>query len=104
LAEKRSIVEQTMQPGVRVAEIARQHGINDNLIFNWRRLYLAGRLGEASLRSGHLLPVRVADDRAVSALGSGSGTIAIELGRVRIRIDGPADAKTLALVLERVVR
>lgn len=46
LAEKRSIVEQAMQSGACVAEIARQHGINDNLIFNWRKLYLAGRFGE----------------------------------------------------------
>ena len=56
LAEKRSIVEQAMQPGAKVAEIARQHGINDNLIFNWRKLYREGRLGEVSLHSGDLLP------------------------------------------------
>jgi transposase len=33
LAEKRRIVEQALEPGASVAAIARQHGINDNLIF-----------------------------------------------------------------------
>lgn len=28
-----------MQPGANVARIAREHGINDNLLFNWRHRY-----------------------------------------------------------------
>lgn len=28
-----------MQPGVSVAQLARENNINDNLLFNWRRLY-----------------------------------------------------------------
>lgn len=27
------------------ARLAREHGINDNLLFNWRNLYKQGRLG-----------------------------------------------------------
>jgi transposase len=94
LAEKRSIVEQVLQSGARVAEIARQHGINDNLIFNWRKLYLAGRLGEVNLQSGHLLPVKVAEEgRAAPALASDSGTISIKFGKARIRIEGRANPR-----------
>ena len=104
LGEKRSIVEQAMQPGARVAEIARLHGINDNLIFNWRKLYLTGRLGEVSVPSGRLLPVKVREgDEVAPGLASDRGTISIQLSKARIRIEGRADANTLAMVLERLL-
>jgi transposase len=35
--EKRRIVEEALVPGASVAEIARRHGANANLVFNWRR-------------------------------------------------------------------
>lgn len=47
-----------MQPGANVARIAREHGINDNLLFNWRHRYrqeLTCQHGE----SVTLLPVSV---------------------------------------------
>lgn len=57
IAEKRRIVEETLVPGASVARVARAHGINANQVFGWRRLYLAGRLGEP--KPGiKLLPVR----------------------------------------------
>jgi transposase len=103
LAEKRRIVEQAMQPGVKVAEIARQHGINDNLIFSWRKLYLAGRMGEVSLKAGQLLPVKIADQHS-AAVGLGNpGSISIKVGRTQIRVEGKADVNALALVLERLL-
>nr|WP_254892974.1 IS66-like element accessory protein TnpA [Shigella flexneri] len=33
---KIALVEQSLQPGACVAQIARENGINDNLLFNWR--------------------------------------------------------------------
>lgn len=42
--EKRRIVEESLVEGASVARIARAHGVNANLVFNWRRLYQAGRL------------------------------------------------------------
>lgn len=33
------LVKQALQPGAVVARIAREHNINDNLLFNWKRLY-----------------------------------------------------------------
>jgi transposase len=45
LEEKRRIVEETLAEGASVARIAGAHGVNTNLVFNWRRLYEAGRLG-----------------------------------------------------------
>src|SRR3954453_6306293 len=35
--EKRKIVAEALLPGASVAEIARRHGVNANLVFNWRR-------------------------------------------------------------------
>ena len=57
LAEKRRIVEETLAEGASVALVARAHGVNANLVFNWRRLYQAGRLGRRS--EAKLLPVQV---------------------------------------------
>ena len=41
LAEKRGIVEETLQPGALVAVVARRHEVNANQVFGWRRLYRA---------------------------------------------------------------
>ena len=39
LEEKRRIVEETLAEGASVALVARAHGVNANLVFNWRKLY-----------------------------------------------------------------
>ena len=44
LAEKRAIVAETRVPGASVAAVARRHGMNANLLFNWRRLQQRGLL------------------------------------------------------------
>ncbi|OKU32166.1 hypothetical protein ACN79_24805, partial [Escherichia coli] len=36
------LVQQTLLPGACVAQIARENGINDNLLFNWRHLWRNG--------------------------------------------------------------
>jgi transposase len=36
--EKRRIVAEAVLPGASVADIARRHGANANLVFNWRKL------------------------------------------------------------------
>jgi transposase len=35
--EKRRIVDETFHPGASVADVARRHGLNANLVFNWRK-------------------------------------------------------------------
>ena len=37
---KQELVERSLEPGASVAAIAQEHGINANLLFNWRRLCL----------------------------------------------------------------
>lgn len=48
------------EPGISVAQLALEHGINANLLFKWRRYYLAGEF-EASAKA-NLLPVTVLDE------------------------------------------
>src|SRR6201984_2525276 len=57
LDEKQRIVGEALAEGASVARVARAHGVNANLVFNWCRLYRAGRLGRR--REAKLLPVRV---------------------------------------------
>lgn len=47
----------TLQPGAWVAQIAREDGINDNLLFNWRNLHRQRLLGPASRAT--FIPVTV---------------------------------------------
>ena len=104
---KRALVALSLEPGASVARIARDHGVNANQVFSWRRLYQQGRLGAAALmRDDGLLPVVLAP--TVPAPGNAGsdvdGTIVIEVGQVRVRIEGQPNAATLAQVLERVLR
>lgn len=105
LEEKLKILEQTMEPGASVARIAQQHGINANLIFNWRKQHLRGVLGAPRANSSSLLPVRVSEGTADGiASATPTGAIHIKFGKARIRIEGKADAQALSVVLERLLR
>ena len=44
LEEKRSIIQETYQPGMSVSYIARKYGITPSQLFSWRRLMEAGAL------------------------------------------------------------
>ena len=53
-AQRREILEEAARPGVSVAAVARRHGINDNLIYTWRKQRRDG--------GGVMLPVTVTPD------------------------------------------
>lgn len=42
--EKITIIQQTMEPGMNVSHVARQHGIQPSLLFKWKKQYLEGSL------------------------------------------------------------
>ena len=108
IAEKRRIVEETLAPGASVAKVARAHGVNANQVFGWRRLYLAGRLGEP--KPGiKLLPVRVSESksmpvvvehRVANSSQPQPGTILIELRQAQVRIEGNADPTLVRVLME----
>ena len=104
---KRALVALSLEPGASVARIARAHGVNANQVFSWRRLYQQGRLGAPALmREDGLLPVVLAPTVPTpgDAGPDADGTIVIEVGQVRVRIEGQPNAATLTQVLERVLR
>lgn len=51
------MAELSMQPGACVAQLARENGVNDNLVFNWRNLHRQGLLEPGS--RAELLPITV---------------------------------------------
>lgn len=111
LEEKRRIVEETLAEGASVALVARTHGVNANLVFNWRKLYQAGRLGSGGAK---LLPVQVSPESSprlpaplrelCSSPSSSMGTIHIQLGHARVSIEGNADPVMLRVLLECLQR
>lgn len=117
IAEKRRIVESAMQPGASIARIAREHGINANLVHYWRKLYREGRLGQNNTSSMHLLPVSVSEviaspvEQATTSLAAAAaapvtttGAIYIEFPKIHLRVESGADAALLRVVLERLQR
>jgi transposase-like protein len=54
--QKLAIVAETMQPGMSISYVARQHGLSPSLVFRWRRLMSEG--GKEAVR---------ADDDVVAA-------------------------------------
>lgn len=110
LAFKRAVVELALQPGASVARIAREHDLNTNQVFGWRRAYQDGLLGESG--SPALLPVEIVSaplaetaDREPNVLPqTGEGVLVIESRHGRLRVQGRADAMTLRLVLEQLLR
>jgi transposase len=106
LEEKRRIVEEALAEGASVARIARVHGVNANLVFNWRKLYRAGQLGNGT--EAKLLPVRVEAESSPplptslreSSPRSSSGTIHIQLPHAQVRVEGNADPGLVRVLLE----
>ncbi|EIZ2110531.1 transposase [Salmonella enterica] len=61
---KLELVEKSYQPGVCVAQLAREHGINDNLLFTWRQRYshlLPDEIQRTINKPVPVLPVVVSD-------------------------------------------
>ncbi|WP_233859369.1 IS66-like element accessory protein TnpA [Paraburkholderia sp. HD33-4] len=104
---RRELAKLACEPGVSVARLALEHGLNTNLLFKWRRAYQAGQYEPPTL-----LPVEVVhedrtiEDEAVLPVQSPSkaqpviaGVIEISVGIARVRIEGTPDAATLRVVL-----
>jgi len=103
--ERRQIAEESLRPGASVAVVARRHGVNANQVFLWRRLLRDGKL-DAEPAPAQLMPVHIAEasieaDRFVRPY---SGTIHIELGKARVRLEGSVDPGSLRLILEHLGR
>jgi len=121
IEQKREIVLESLQPGARPADVARQYGINTGLLYTWRRKMLEGQLGDAprllpsfarvDIAASPATPERSAVASSGSACGSqapqpisapsgSDGLIEIVLpSGVRVRVDAEVDSRALRRVL-----
>jgi transposase len=108
VAEKRQIVNLTLEPGASVALVARAHGLNANQVFKWRRAFERDELVEAGSASTALLPVTLTapvdeetQEPAAQQQAAASGSIHIEFpGRAMISVECGADPALLRSILE----
>ncbi|SCK08945.1 transposase [Variovorax sp. HW608] len=114
-AFKAKLVEQSMQPGASASAVAREHGINANLLFTWRREHARAGTVARSAESAVLLPVRLAgpaeemlaEQGAQESSGlapatnrsSRPGVIELELAGAHLRLRGTVDEASLCSVL-----
>jgi transposase len=106
IQEKQAIVAQALEPGASVAEVARQHGINANLLFVWRRLQERGLLETRTRRGGGRQLVRVKlKDESLPMRPASSPMLRIELpGGVQLHVGDGADVSLLERVIELLRR
>jgi len=103
VSEKLEIVQLTLKPGARVAEVARAHGVNANQVFKWRCALERGELNEscAALIPGTLASTVNASRDTEEIPTPAGGAINIELpGRALISAENGADPVLLRTILE----
>jgi transposase len=112
-AFKRDLVEQTLAPGASVARIAREHGINANQLFKWRRQFLLAEQDTSAPPSlaeppASLVPAAVVAEPArpdeAPAPTACTGMLEIRLAGGEVRIHGAIDPAMLRVVLSSLRR
>jgi transposase len=102
--EKRRIVDESLEEGASIAEVARRHDVNANQLFTWRRQFEVDSAAPKDLAP--ILPVTIAPDTTAEDSDRGSsGQMEIVLAEGD-RIIVWADVETAALtrVLKAVSR
>ncbi len=112
-AFKQMLIDRSLVPGASVAAIAQEAGINANLLFNWRRLYLRSTASASVQESCDpvLLPVTVVEPAPTTAAAASAsmpaapsarapvGTIEINIRGTVVRLRGTVDEASLRTVL-----
>jgi transposase len=100
-----AMVAQSLEPGIRIQDLARRNGICASLIYRWRREQ------PAAAPPARLIPVRIASgsppriapvppSRVEPQVASGGGSIEIELaGGVRVRVGEDVSLPALRRVI-----
>ena len=115
---KQQLAKASCEPGVSIARLALEHGLNANMVHKWRRQYLARLTAQSQPGSAQFLPVtlapvktafadqplRVPSERTVKPASPRqpapvAGAIEIKFSGATVRIDGLVDASMLVAVL-----
>ena len=84
-------------PGASVSVVARQHDVNANQVFAWRRRFLA----EAKSSAPGLVPVMITPEPEDKPATDPADTIEIEVGGdCRVRVGADFDGRALKRVLD----
>lgn len=96
-AEKLRIVEESFSAPGLASATARRHGISNQLLFAWRKVYREGRLGD---RSG-FVPAMIVPEQLEKGTGTGCRRIEIVManGRRVIIVDCDVDVQTLLRIV-----
>lgn len=101
-AERDEIVRASFAPGASIAGVAREYGVNANLLWNWRRKFKrSGRTLALPLAADvNFVPVSLAKDTNLSPSGDRHGLMELSLpGGTRIFVDAHVDERALVRVL-----
>ena len=104
LDEKRRIVDETLEDGASLAEVARRHDLNANQLFTWRRQFGVEAAGAKDVAP--ILPVTIALETAAEEPDPGSsGQIEIVLADGdRILVWSDVETAALMRVLKALSR
>jgi transposase len=102
--EKRRIVDESVEDGASIAEIARRHDLNANQLFTWRRQF--GVEAAEGNELAPILPVTIAPELAAEDSGPGSnGQMEIVLAEGdRILVWSDVETAALTRVLKALAR
>jgi transposase len=102
---KLAVVTQSLLPKASVSRIAREHNINANQVFAWRKLFADGQLAPSETACA-LLPVTLAAPplapHVLEPMRASPGVIELTVGKARLRLEGTVDTAVLNLVLRRL--
>ena len=108
----RAAVAESFVPGVSVASVARRQGLNNNLVFNWRKdaryqpdrllaerpddVFLPVTIDQAQSLSVPLVDEEDTPMQAPHSVAQPHGKLTIEIGRsTRLTLDGSFDSKAV---------
>lgn len=101
--EKRRIVEESQKEGASIADVARRHDVNANLVFTWRRKMSVEQAEQGSMT---ILPVTVTADPVTEAdCSNATGQMEIVLAHGdRVLVWADVETAALTRVLKALSR
>jgi transposase len=101
VGQKATIVAETLAAGAKVSQVAALHGVNEGLLYGWRRRAMA----RTSASDPGFVPVKIMErgTAPVSMTSSLSpAVLEVVLADATIRVTPAADATTLMMVLSAI--
>lgn len=110
---KQRLVAASCEPGVSISKLARDNGINANLLFKWRQHWRQGKLhlspsSEATMPA--LLPVTIETEPAIQPSSTPAGSVALPLSceitfrHGALRLNGAVSENLLAMLIQELKR